>query len=236
MGKNNFFQFKQFRVVQEKAAMKVGIDGVLLGAWADLNGAERMLDVGTGTGLLALMAAQRGVVAVDVVEIEPEAALEAQFNFQQSRWQQRINLSVCAFQVFQTENKYGHIISNPPYFENGSTSINSKKAQARHNGSLSLKELLEKAEGLLTDDGKISLILPADKENQLNKLLGVLNLYINRVCRVFPDETRKSHRIMVELSKLQGKADVHNLYIRDMASGNYSDQYRELTKDFYLAF
>jgi tRNA1Val (adenine37-N6)-methyltransferase len=236
MGRNSFFQFKQFRVVQEKAAMKVGIDGVLLGAWADLNGAARVLDVGTGTGLLALMAAQRGAVAVDAVEIEPEAASEAFFNFQHSKWPSQINLSVCSFQDFRAETKYSRIISNPPFFENGSRSSNSKKAQARHSDTLSLKELLGKAEGLLAESGKISLILPTDKEVHLDRLLRALNLHINRFCRVAPDETRKPHRILAELSKHPGTPDEHDLFIRDAASGNYSDQYRELTKDFYLAF
>ena len=236
MGKNHFFQFKQFRVIQEKAAMKVGIDGVLLGAWAGLHGAMRVLDVGTGTGLLALMAAQRTNAFINAVELEPEAASEALSNFQQSRWSMRISLSVCPFQDFQVPTIYDHIISNPPFFENGSKSASSKKAQARHADTLTLNELLEKSESLLAENGKISLILPFDKEAQLISLAESLGFYITRFWRVAPDETKKPHRILAELSKSPALPETGDLYIRDAASGSYSARYREITRDFYLAF
>jgi len=111
MGRNNHFQFKQFRIVQEKAAMKVGIDGVLLGAWADLGDERRVLDVGAGTGLLSLMAAQRTNAVVDAVELEPEAAEEAAFNFSESPWAERLHVYTTAFQQYVTTEKYDHLIS-----------------------------------------------------------------------------------------------------------------------------
>ena len=150
MGWNNFFQFKQFRIIQEKAAMKVGIDGVLLGSWARLNEANHLLDVGTGTGLVALMAAQRSEAFIDAVELEIDAAAEANMNFQNSKWASRIRLSVGAFQNFEADKKYDHIISNPPFFENSPKSNDLKRTQARHSESLCLKELLGKAELLLS--------------------------------------------------------------------------------------
>ena len=236
MGRNNFFQFKQFRIVQEKAAMKVGIDSVLLGAWANFNGAARILDIGTGTGLLTLMAAQRSVAGIDAIELEPEAASEALLNFQNSEWKERIRLMIGAFQDFNAENSYDHIISNPPFFENGSKSSNSKRAQARHSDSLSLSQLLGKSVGLLTENGKISLILPADQENRLLFLSNANGMHVTRFCRVAPDDKKAPHRILTELSKFPGKLHAHDLFIRDSGSGNYSGEYRELTKDFYLAF
>ena len=236
MGHNNFFQFKQFRVVQEKSAMKVGTDGVLLGAWANLNGSARVLDIGTGTGLLALMAAQRSEAIIDTVELEPDAASEALLNFQDSPWQARICLSVGAFQKFNTMTRYDHIISNPPFFENSQKSHDSKRTQARHADSLSLKELLEKSVTMLAENGRVSLILPADKEDRLHFLVDTMNLYITRFSRVASDKTKKPHRILTELSLFSTQLDEHDLFIRDSESGNYSDQYREMTNEFYLAF
>ena len=236
MGRNNYFQFKQFRILQERSAMKVGIDGVLLGAWANLEGAKNILDVGTGTGLLALMAAQKTDAFIDAVELEPEAAAEALQNFNDSPWASRIALSIGAIQDFVSENKYDHIISNPPFFENGSKSNNVKRTQARHSDSLTLKELLEKSDFLLADGGKISLILPSDKEQRLFEVAGTFQLFVSRLFRVAPDQTKKPHRILVELSKTFGQVVEREFYIRNNGSDAYSDQYRNLTKDFYLAF
>jgi len=216
--------------------MKVGIDGVLLGAWANFDGASRILDIGTGTGLLALMAAQRSCAMIDAVELEPEAASEALSNFRNSEWQSRINLTVCAFQQFETSQKYDHIISNPPFFENSPKSVSVKRAQARHADSLSLGELLDKSAFLLSHEGKISLVLPADKEERLRFLVREKALFINRVSRVAPDETKKSHRLLVELSGLPTYIDGGYIIIRHAGSADYTNQYRELTKDFYMAF
>ena len=235
MSRNNFFQFKQFRVFQEKSGMKVGVDGVLLGAWANLERARQILDVGTGTGLLALMAAQRSGATIDAVELEPEAAAEAYSNFQSSEWLWRFQLSVGAFQNFQTHKKYDHIISNPPFFDNSQKSADVKRAQARHADSLSLKELLEKSKEYLDENGKISLILPADKEMRLLELSQLLNLKLTRITRVASDETKKIHRLLVELSLTDAPLEDSTFFIRDAATGNYSTGYRELTTDFYLS-
>ncbi len=236
MGRNNFFQFKQFRIIQERSAMKVGIDGVLLGAWADFKDASRILDIGTGTGLLALMAAQRSAARIDAVELEPEAASEALLNFQNSDWKSRLCLSQCAFQDFEPGICYDHIISNPPFFENSPLPPGSKRAQARHNHSLCLEELLEKSSKLLSAKGKISLILPSDKEERLRFLVTKLHLYINRFCLVASDETKKPHRLLVELSYCPVRADVQHILIRYAGTSGYTSEYKEITSDFYLAF
>lgn len=237
MGKNNYFQFKQFRVDQERAAMKVGIDGVLLGAWADFDHEQRILDVGAGTGLLSLMAAQRTMESrVDAVEIEPEAAEEAVQNFSNSPWSERLQLFVSPFQHFETAEKYDHIISNPPFFEDSPKSNDHKRAKARHADSLTLSDLLTKAVKVMAPQSKISLVLPADKEDRLRYLALTFGFYVSRFARVFPDETKKSHRILVELSPEYKVDFLESIYVRNAVSGEYTDQYRKLTKDFYLAF
>ncbi len=236
MGRNNFFQFKQFRITQEKAAMKVGIDGVLLGAWSDLGDAARILDVGTGTGLLALMAAQRSNAVIEAVELDVEAASEALVNFNNSEWSSRINLTVGPFQTFESSQNYDHIISNPPFFDHSPKPVSQKRAQARHADSLSLDDLLEKSVSLLSSNGKISLILPADKEERLRFLAREKGLYVNRLSRVVADENRNPHRLLVELSANPVSSEGAEIYIRRPGSSDYTSQYRELTKDFYLAF
>ena len=125
MSRNNYFQFKQFRIIQERSAMKVGMDGVLLGAWADPSGATRILDVGTGTGLIALMMAQKNNRAqIDAIEVDQEAFNEAVLNCQQSSWNDRIRLELCSLQEFaeRTNCQYDLIVSNPPFFTNGGKS------------------------------------------------------------------------------------------------------------------
>lgn len=236
MGKNNFFQFKQFRIEQAKAAMKVGIDGVLLGSWAVFGHESAILDVGTGTGLLALMATQRSEAFVDAVEIEPEAALEAASNFEASPWAFRLKVFSGAFQEFRSEKRYQHLISNPPFFNETPRSSDHKRDKARHAASLSLDELITKSVSLLHPEGKISLVLPADKEERLRTLAHVHQLYLNRCAKVFPDANKPAHRILVELSFL-AKPEFHeSIYIREAESGEYTTQYRAITRDFYLAF
>lgn len=236
MGRNNFFQFKQFRILQEKTAMKVGIDGVLLGAWSDLEDASAILDIGTGTGLLTLMAAQRSKAVIEAVELDAEAASEALFNFNHSEWSSRISLTVGAFQTFEPFRKYDHIISNPPFFDHSPKPVSPGRAQARHSDSLTLEDLLQKSISLLSSAGKISLIFPADQEERLRFLTRENGLYVNRFSRVAADESKRPHRLLVELSANPASADGSNIFIRHSGASGYTNQYRELTKDFYLAF
>ncbi|MFV0377435.1 MAG: tRNA1(Val) (adenine(37)-N6)-methyltransferase [Mangrovibacterium sp.] len=236
MGRNQFFQFKQFRVEQGRAAMKVGIDGVLLGAWAAFGHEKFVLDIGCGTGLLALMAAQRSTAFVDAVEIEPEAALDADANFAASPWSSRLQLYRTDFKGFETQKRYQHIISNPPFFDETPRSSDPKRNKARHSESLSLNELIERSVDLLHPDGKISLILPAGKEKHLRSLARTNLLYPNRYASVFPDINKPAHRILAELS-FQPKTEITEaIYIRNADSGEYTEQYKQITRDFYLAF
>ncbi len=236
MAKNTYFQFKQFRINQESAAMKVGIDGVLLGAWALLSDEERILDIGTGTGLLALMAAQRTSAQIHAVEIEPEAAMEAGSNFHASPWSVRLSVSLTDFRDFTSEFRFDHILSNPPFFDEQSLSPDHKRVKARHSGSLSLMDLIEKAAALLNENGRISLVLPADKEESLREIAANEGLAVSRMARVYPDRNKISHRILVELSRNEGGGVVEEIYIRDSETKEYSEQYRAITRDFYLHF
>lgn len=239
MPRNNYFQFKQFRIVHERSAMKVGVDGVLLGAWAKGSEARRILDVGTGTGLIALMMAQRNSNAwIDAVEIEPGACQEALFNMVQSPWSQRMSVQCCSFQelVEKPDLKYDLIMSNPPFFGKGLEVPDKNRAKARHSDSLPLDVLISGASGLLSQNGKIALVLPVESLPELEQLAILNKLWIVRLCRVKPNPQKPVFRILVELTNSESNIQEEELMIEFEKHFDYTPQYRELTKDFYLKF
>lgn len=236
MAGNSYFQFKQFRVLQERAAMRVGIDGVLLGAWASLDHADRVLDVGTGTGLLALMAAQRSKAQINALEIDADAAEDARHNFSQSPWGDRISLDVVSFQNYVSPFRFDHIISNPPFFDTTVKSPKASRAQARHADALPLAELVGKSAQLLTGSGKLSLVLPHSSLKSLEHCAHTAGLYINRLLELYPNPQKAPHRIFAELSPLEQLRETERLAIREAGEQDYSAAYKALTRDFYLAF
>jgi tRNA1Val (adenine37-N6)-methyltransferase len=239
MPRNAYFQFKQFRIVQERSAMKVGMDGVLLGAWAKTSGAKRMLDIGSGTGLIALMLAQKNALSeIDAIEIDREACEEAVLNVQQSDWSDRINLHCQSFQKFvaEAESKYDLIVSNPPFFGNGVKAPDETRAQARHADALPLEVLISGATKLLNENGRIALVLPVGQLQNVENLANINGLFLARLCRVKPNPVKPDFRILVELAKEQVAFQEENLMIEFEKHHDYTPEYRELTKDFYLKF
>ena len=155
------FRFKQFAVEQDDVAMKVGTDGVLLGAWANCEGAKRILDIGTGTGVIALQMAQRNAEAqIHAVEIDEAAAKRARANFDNSPWAERLNVEQTAVQEFSPAEKFDLIVSNPPYFVDSLLPPDTKRSTARHTHDLTFEELDNAVARLLAGDGKFALILP----------------------------------------------------------------------------
>lgn len=239
MSRNSYFQFKQFRIVQERSAMKVGMDGVLLGAWAKTSGAKRILDIGTGTGLIALMMAQKNSWAqIDAIEIDRDACEEAVLNVQQSDWSDRINLHCQSFQEFmaEAESKYDLIVSNPPFFGNGVKAPDETRAQARHADVLPLDVLISGATKLLNENGRIALVLPVGQLQNVENLANINGLFLARLCRVKPNPVKPDFRILVELAKEQVAFQEETLMIEFEKHHDYTPEYRELTKDFYLKF
>lgn len=240
MPRNNFFQFKQFRIVQERSAMKVGMDGVLLGSWTDASKAKRILDIGTGTGLIALMMAQKNSTAqIDAIEIDQEALNEAILNFQQSPWNDRIWVECSSFQDFaeQTDWKYDMIVSNPPFFaEDGLKAPVQKRAQARHSDSLPLSVLVSGASKVLTEKGRIALVLPIESLPEIEQVSASNKLFISRLCRVKPNPKKPDFRILIEMTNEECPIMEENLMIEFEKHHDYTPEYRELTKDFYLKF
>lgn len=227
------FRFKQFEVEQGDAAMKVGTDGVLLGAWVDTRGADRILDIGTGTGVIALMMAQRSAAQTIVgVDIDAVATARANSNFGISPWSDRLVAYNMPVQQYEGE-KFDLIVSNPPYFTDSLLCPDSRRTLARHTTELSLAELDSAVVRLLADSGRFALILPAD---QMERFVALSALSVVRRCDVLSYPGGESKRVMAELQKGSVLAtDTQSIAIYT-EKREYSAEYRELTKDFYLKF
>ncbi len=239
MGRNNYFRFKQFTVIQEKSAMKVGIDGVLLGAWASVENPQKILDIGVGTGLIALMMAQRFSRAkIDAVEIDPEACKEIIFNFGQSLWNDRLQLLQISFQKFAetTKRKYDLIVSNPPFFENSVKVKTVSRELARNSESLSLDTLFSGVKRILSDCGNFSVVFPALRLEELTGFAKMNGLFLTRLTRVKPNPEKIHHRVLAEFSFQQKNSICDELIIESITHHDYTNEYRTLTRDFYLHF
>ncbi len=228
------FQFKQFTIHQDRTAMKVGTDGVLLGAWADLKHAHRILDIGTGTGLIALMAAQRNRDAqIDAIEIEEQAFIQAQENIATTPWKNRIKIKHVSLQYYYPNVQYDSIVCNPPFFINSTKNPNDIRTLARHNDTLSHKELINHAKRLLTPQGSFHLILPITEAWKLITYAQSVNFYAIHLTFVHPTPCKSPKRILIELSLTQKSYCEDNITI-ELERHCYSEAYSKLTQQFYL--
>ncbi|MBN2597567.1 methyltransferase [Labilibaculum sp.] len=237
---NNYFEFKQFRVDQDGSAMKVGTDGVLLGAWADISKANRILDIGTGTGLIAIMMAQRSDsgAKIDAVEIESVSYQQAVNNFANCPWTSKLNAFHLSFQKFcqAATVKYDLIVSNPPYFINGLKAKGESRTQARHADDLPFEDLLKGAISLLSESGVLSVILPVDEGEYFQKLAGLTGFYLKRKISVLPNPEKPAKRYLFEFCLQKCEAQFAELIVENGQRHVYSPEYINLTKDFYLKF
>ncbi len=233
----DLFNFKQFTVSQERCAMKVGTDGVLLGAWAGIHSISAALDVGTGSGVVALMLAQRFKCEVVGVEVDKDAAGQAQENFMNSSWASRLSLVHSPFQEFaeKTHKKFDLIVSNPPYFSEDIKSPNYQRSLARHSENLTLEELVDRALHLINHSGCIAFILPYNKRKQLIQAMIKNGLWMQRESFVHPIPHEEPNRILVEMG-LESKPIVRRetIVIEENKRHLYHSSFRQLTKDFYL--
>ena len=236
---NSWFRFKQFTIEQGKSAMKVGTDGVLLGAWADVSTANNILDIGAGTGLIALMLAQRSPLSnITAIEIDHLASEQALENFQNSPWSNRLSLFNQSVQTYakDTSRSFDLIVSNPPYFENISTSDNTQRQIARHTNTLSFEELLEAVQKLLMADGVFSVILPYSHKPTFVELAKQQSLFLNKVTHVYPTNKSEIKRMLLSFSFKDIEIKQDSLVIEPEQRHQYSKEYIQMTKDFYLNF
>jgi Predicted O-methyltransferase len=227
------FTFRQFHIEQDKCAMKVGTDGVLLGSWA--KGGKRILDIGTGTGLIALMMAQRFPDAnIDAIEIDENAVIQATENVLHSPFSKQIVVKHCSLQTYsETKEKYDFIICNPPYFVDSLKSNDNNRTVARHTDTLPFNELIKCAYQLLTPNGHFSLVLPVESYRILEPEAILNGFSVIKKVLVKTTPSKQPKRILVELGKVPDKYFSTTEYLQDSA-GNKSEWYKEITKEFYL--
>lgn len=238
------FRFKQFEIQQDKCAMKIGTDGVLLGAWADIAQASSILDIGTGTGVLALMSAQRNPNAIiHALEIDPDAFCQASINLKNSPWQKRLTILHQSIQKYSQHPLipvFDSIISNPPYFkiETGTLIKDAARRQARSTDALTFTALLDCVQLILHPLGNFSVILPIHEGKEFMQLAIQKNFHIKRRIEVIPREGKTSNRFLIELVLYHTPTEKETLTIRTIEKGNhnYTSIFKQLHKDFLLAF
>lgn len=215
--------------------MKVGTDGVLLGAWANAKQVGEILDIGTGTGLIALMMAQRFPNAkVLGIEIDAEACQQAKENVANSIFANQIEILHQDFLEWKSQIRFESIVCNPPFYLNWHQANNESRSIARHSNPIQLLKWIEKCKELLTDEGVINLILPSSYFDWLNQHIN--HLHINRICLVRPNSVKPAHRILIEFGKTKKILVEDEIIIEQNERHHYSDLYVNLCKDFYLNF
>lgn len=234
---NPYFRFKKFTVYHDKCAMKVGTDAVLLGAWADTSFCRNILDIGTGTGIIALMLAQRSQATVEAIDIDKEACVQATENAAASPYTERIKVvhASCAdFAASNQQKRYDLIVSNPPYFINSLKCPDNKRTVARHTDTLLLSDLIREAQTLLSPSGRIALVLPYEQLEEVKALASANHLYICRQTDVIPTLGAAPKRLLVELSTTEENIKNRDTLTIEEARHQYTPEYIALTKEFYL--
>jgi tRNA1Val (adenine37-N6)-methyltransferase len=237
MPKNSFFQFKQFRVEQGNCGMKITTDACVFGAYLPVENAQNILDIGTGTGLLALMMAQRSPARIDAVEIDEAAAQQAQHNFENSLWRERLAVFHTSIQDFCTQNlayQYDWIVSNPPFFVNATLSANEKRKLARHTLSLSFEDLWQSVQALLSPYGTFAVLLPP---TEMQLFIGIgekLGYFPYQITELQDTPNHKIHRQIAFFRKNASQQLLTvNLCIKE-ATGKYSPTIKSYISPYYL--
>lgn len=232
------FKFKKFDVRQEKSAMKVNTDSVLLGSWVEVGGVQKILDIGTGTGLIALMMAQRNdQAAIHGVEVDEDAYQEAKDNFAQATWNHRLEAFHEPIQTFSHDlAPYDLIICNPPFFTGGTLSENQKRSSVRHTVKLPNNELLRSVRRLLSKDGRFAVVLPYIEGLRFIEMAKTHGFCLHRQADVYPRDDRDVNRLLIEMGLNScDTLDASKIVIyKSDASREYTSSYKELTSDFYL--
>ena len=230
------FHFKQFAVAQGKCAMKVNTDGVLLGAWAEIGKAKNILDIGTGTGVIALMMAQKNQTAmIDAIDIDKDAFAQAGENFLGSLWSKRLFAYHVSLQNYSPDRQYDLIITNPPYFIDDFKTEDHQKNIAKHSITLSYEELIIGIARLLSAEGEAYMVLPIFNLPLFESMAMNKKLFVVKLTEVIAVEGKSPYLVLIKLARSQ-KEYIKDCMIIQNAENLYTQQYKTLTKDFYLKF
>ena len=234
---NPYFKFKQFTVQHDLCAMKVNTDGVLLGAWASAHNPQLILDIGTGSGLVSLMLAQRYPAGCLLgIDIDQGACAQSKINFAQSPWAERMYVEHVSLQEFalSTHRKFDLIVSNPPFFNNSLKNPSKERTLARHTDSLSHKELFSCAKKLLTHTGTFCVVLPSESYVDVVEIAISLGFFHVATCFVHPTLQHDAKRVLLQFDAQKSDFNTSKLVIETTQRHCYTDEFKVLTKDFYL--
>jgi tRNA1Val (adenine37-N6)-methyltransferase len=229
------FRFRQFTIHQDKCAMKVGTDSVLLGSWVNPSYSSDILDIGTGSGIIALMLAQKSFAQIDAIDVDEDACNQARENFETSPWVDRLHVIHQPVQEYSklSLKKYDLIVSNPPYFQDAYKPSEESRLKARHGDLLCFAELVEGVKKLLAEKGRFCLILPYREGNEFIGIAMRKGLFCQEIVRVKTKADKFEKRLMMAFTFSFGMMTETELIIQDNDT-NFSKQYVELTKDYYL--
>ncbi len=230
------FEFKQFTIEQDQCTMKVGTDGILLGAWADIEQSDKVLDIGTGTGLISLMLAQRAENAVvHSVEIDENACEQAQSNFENSPFAARLTAFNDPIQDYASISResYDLIVSNPPFFSGGTFSANQSRNDVRHTVKLPNGDLLSSARRLLKQDGRFCVVLPLIEGLRFKERAITYGLHCTKLTEVIPKAGKAPNRVLMQFEKQDNGLEENSMMVWEDVN-QYTDTFVGLTKDFYL--
>ena len=234
---NNYFSFKHFTVYQDKCAFKVGTDGVLLGAAADVSEAKQILDIGTGTGLIALMLAQRSEADIVAIEPDKDSFSQACSNVAVSKWNNRIKIENTSLQNYDPGAlRFDLIVSNPPFFSDSLKNPDKDKSAARHNDTLTNQDLFTGAGRLMASGGRLQVIMPYVEGNVFIAEAQEYGLYCNNMLKIKPLPTSEIRRMILTFSKQRQKPAEKFLTIEHGKRHEFTEEYKNLTKDYYLKF
>lgn len=230
------FQFKQFSVEDDQSTMKVGTDAVLLGAWTETKDANNILEIGTGSGIISLMLAQRSTAQIQAIDIDKNSVDQANNNFQKSKWANQIIAKHCSLNDFckSASLKYNLIVSNPPFFINSLKSPNKNKTRSKHTDELSYEELVHGIANLLSPKGKACLILPYTESKRFKDIALIENIYLNKQVKIRPKATKEVNRVLMEFSFYKSELEEKEIYLREENNG-FSEAYHHLCKNYYLS-
>jgi len=234
------FTCKQFQIDDSRSALKIGSDGMMLGAWADTFLCNSILDIGTGSGLIALMQAQKNQNAQIIgIDIHEGSVLDAVDNAKNTKWNDRLSFICTDIKTYTFENRFDYIISNPPFFINSTKAKTDALTGAKHTDSLSPEDIIDLSTTMLSEKGKIAMILPFDLGNNLIEYAQKQQFFLSRKCIIYPVDYKKPNRLLFELTRHKPNKSLTEeiIHVRDSSKNNaFSNDYKTLLQDFMIRY